>query len=315
MAALSIAGPPWILWLTSTRPGTGQSYGHLYLLAALVVCVLPTVICLVAAWFFARRSDGEDRCPSCGHQLLSDQRTCPECGGGRQLSTFRRISSGFLRQRSSHPTLFAFAIGFQASLAFASFVVLALVLVPTPRLVSNQRARGRSSGTVFSVTPGDGPDYPFTLTNEIKSRVTTAASFGGVVPYLPSDVALDVVVQGTIGTERNGESVGEAQPFSIAKMVRSRSDIEALAAELTCTSLGLPVTPSRDPLISEAGLFRMIASGYWPAPSAGGPTPTGTMAQADRWLALGEVSSPLFNLGIPSAVGVITFLVARPRRR
>ena len=314
MTALAVVGPAWIVWLATTRPGAGQSFAHLYLFGVLVAGVLPGAVGLSAVWFFARRPDSEDRCPTCGHDLLHDQETCPECGGGRQVATIRRIYSEFARRRSSHPTIYLITIGFQHLLAFLSLVVLAHLLVPTPRVVATQRAKGAASGTIFNTRSSDGPDFAFTLATEITSRVKTAASFGGMVPYLPSDVAVDVHIDGSIREERLQVPVGEPQTILISKVVRSRSDVEALAAEMNCGSLGISVAPSRDPLVSEAGLVRMIATGYWPAPNPSGPTPTATMAKADRWLALGETAPPLVTFGIPSVVGVFAFLIALPRR-
>ncbi|MBL9121751.1 MAG: hypothetical protein JNL80_17740 [Phycisphaerae bacterium] len=314
MTALAVVGPAWVVWLVTTRPGAGQSFAHLYLFGVLVAGVLPGAVGLSAAWFFARRPDSKDRCPTCGHDLLHDQETCPECGGGRQVATIRRIYSGFARQRSSHPHLYAMVMSFQYALALVALIVLALLVVPTPRVVTTQRAKGTSSGTVFSVGSDDDPDFPFTLTNEITSRVTTAASFGGVVPFLPSDVSLEVALQGRIGMERNGTSVGEARTISIARVVRSRADMESLASEMNLARHGIPVDPKRDPMASEAGLFLMIASGYWPAPNPNAPVPTATMARAERWLALGESASPWLTFGVPGVLGALAYWVAFPRQ-
>lgn len=313
MAVLAIMGPPWILWLLETRPGAGATNGHFMLLSVLTLLLLPATILLSFIWLLARQPDHEDLCPSCGHRLLTDQRTCPECGGARHVPTLRRLSSAFVRGRSTYPLAFALATGFQALLALTAFVVGALLLIPTPRLVVNQRLNGTSSGTVFSPGGPDGIDYPFQLTCVVKSSVKTAASFAAPLPYLPSEVALDVDVQGSIGQERNGQTLGEAKPIAISTRVSSLSEAEALVSSMTCQRFGVPVAAARDPLVSDAALVRMTASGYWPLTAPTGAAPAATMAAADRWLALGEITSPWITFGVPCAIGAIAFLIARPR--
>lgn len=313
MAVLVIMGPPWILWLLQTRPGSGATNGHLMLLSVLTILILPTAILLSVVWVLARRPDQEDQCPGCGHRLLTDQRTCPECGGARHVPTLRRLSSAFVRGRSTYPMTFALATRFQAMLALMAFVVGALLLIPTPRLVVNQRLNGSSSGTVFSLSGPDGIDYPFQFTCVVKSSVKTAASFAAPLPYLPSEVALDVDVQGTLGQERNGQAVGDVKPIAISKRVGSGSEAEALVSSMTCQNFGVPVAAARDPLVSDAALVRMTAAGYWPPAPPTGAAPAATMAAADRWLALGEVTSPWITFGVPCVIGAIAFLIARPR--
>jgi hypothetical protein len=314
MALLVAHGPPWILWVLTRRPGAAPGSVHLVVYGILAALVLPIAVALVIAWFKGRRPGAEGTCIACGHHLLDPQPTCPECGKERAALQAAGISSGLRRERGNHPLLFAMVDGYQAFLLLGTAVVMALLLIPTPRMVTSQRSSGTSNGTVFKLRNPDGLDHPFTLASTVRSHVRSVASFALPLPGFPSDIALDVSVEGVIRREREGASVGDPVPVAIAAVVHSRAELDALLAQMNCGSFGLTIAQARDPLVKEADIVRMTAAGYWPLPDPNGVVPEATMARADRILAIGEITPAAVSLGIPIPIGLLAYGMLRRGR-
>lgn len=316
MAILVVLGASWIVWMIQGPLGRGPTGASLVLLALLGLTVLPFALVLAAVWVLWRSPPLDDQCPRCHHALLAEQTTCPECGGTRSPLELRSLSARLQRARATRGLFVVSAIVFQQLILFAALLIAALLLVPTGRMVTKERGKSEASGRVFRVKAPEGAfDRPYNLSSRVTSHVLTMSSFAAPVPYLRSEVGLEVTIDGAFTAERDSQPIGHPHPISIARLVRSRSDLDALVAEMTGHMDALSIPRNRDPMRSEYDNFGMVAAGFWSSansPNAGAIPPA---LQADRWQSIGAVEPAHIVLGIPVAVGLLAYVIARPPSR
>jgi hypothetical protein len=267
---------------------------------------------LVVLWWMARRPVDESRCTACSHQLQDGQIRCPECGTDRSASPAQTVLQRFESITRRSPHLIGWLVRAQTAFLFVAFVGLACLVVPTVRLVTVNRMKGDANGMASPRSEsgeriGKGR-YAYHI--EVDAKIVVPSTFLMATPWTGADIGLEVNVSGEVkATANSGE---ELPPCSLdmARLIQSRSDLIAFKNDLAGRTSILNLNDAQDPADDIYESFDVFAGGYWPAPDPTGKTPPAAMPTADIAKAPTATTPALKVLGVPFAVGAISFVIA-----
>jgi len=322
---LVVGGIPLVLFRALPDP---KAISLATLLSLSIGLATPISALLIALWSVARRRYGADRCGQCGHQLIQRQIACPECGDARRSSTVRTYGERLESLGRERPLLVGSVLAAQHALLLVAFVTAALLVVPTPRTVVSMLQSGSASRVITSTdTAGESRSSPFSWTYLINSRVKTSASFLLPAPLVPSDIALEFRLDGSISTQRetptdrasvsdpDRQSAIESRPLLLTRDIRSLAGVNVLEEDVHALTAEFAIDSSQNPLNDLVAAVLMFAQDYWPTPAPSGPAPLPAMPAYDRSRAPWAIDPWHVTVGIPFIVGVLCALIAHVAAR